>query len=29
MLQGVTTVYWGLQGNHSGHREVEGFKGGD
>ena len=29
MLQGVTTVYRGLQGNHSGYRELEGFKGGD
>ena len=29
MLQGVSTVYRGLQGNHSGYRELEGFKGGD
>ena len=29
MLQGVTNVYRGLQGNHSGYRELEGFKGGD
>ena len=29
MLQGVRTVYRGLQGNHSGYREVEGFEGGD
>ena len=29
MLQGVTTVYRGLQGDHSGHRELEEFKGGD
>ena len=29
MLQGVTKVSGGLQGNHSGYRELEGFKGGD
>ena len=29
MLQGVTKVYRGLQGNHSGWRELEGFKGSD
>ena len=29
MLQGVTKVYRGLQGNHSGYRELEGFKEGD
>ena len=29
MLQGVTKVYRVLQGNHSGYRELEGFKGGD
>ena len=29
MLQGVTKVYRGLQGNHSGYTELEGFRGGD
>ena len=29
MLQGVTKVYRGFQGNHSGYRELEGFKGDD
>ena len=29
MLQGVTKVYRGLEDNHSGYRELEGYKGGD
>ena len=29
MLEGVTKVYRGLQDNHSGYRELEGFKGRD